>query len=166
MARRAIPSTTYVLCVVRRGAHYLLVQERKHGQTWFLPSGGVEAGESFFDAARRETLEEAGVPIDPQGVLGCDHTWIPGPGGLAIKLRVVLLCAPRADVAPKQVPDRHTLGARWVTPAEARALPLRAAEVVRWIEHVDQGGLVMPLRAFESTSLSTERDALVHSLRD
>jgi len=153
MPRRPIPSYTYVLCVVQHRGRYLVVQERKHGQTWYLPSGGVEPGESLFDAALRETVEEAGVPIQVRGVLGMDHTWVPtGSGQLGTKLRFVLLATPLDDTPPKSHADRHTLQARWRTPAEIARLPLRAREVLRWVDHVDQGGLVMPRAAFESYS--------------
>ncbi|MGB1017213.1 MAG: NUDIX domain-containing protein, partial [Nannocystaceae bacterium] len=62
MARQAIPTWSFVLVVVRLGHRYLVVHERKHGQHWYLPAGRVEPGETFPAAARRETLEEAGLP--------------------------------------------------------------------------------------------------------
>ena len=151
MARKPIPSFTYVLCVVPRAGRYLVVQERKHHQAWYLPAGGVERGESLFDAARRETLKEAGVFVRPRGILGCDHTWVPTRRGeLAVKWRFFLLATPEDERAPKSTPDRHTLAARWLTPSEISTLPLRSGEVLRWVEHVDAGRLVMPLEAFES----------------
>ena len=43
------PSATwfFALVVVRRGDRFLLVHERKHGQTWYLPAGRVEPGETL-----------------------------------------------------------------------------------------------------------------------
>ncbi|MET7367650.1 NUDIX domain-containing protein [Streptomyces sp. NPDC005566] len=50
------------------------------GLVWTFPSGKVEAGESVEDAATRETLEEAGVVVEPLRcwVSGCT---LPPAGG-------------------------------------------------------------------------------------
>lgn len=38
-----------------------------HGEgTWTMPGGKIEFGESFEDAAHRETLEETGIKIDKE----------------------------------------------------------------------------------------------------
>ena len=149
MARRAIPSYFYVLVVVPNAGRYLLVQERKHGQTWYLPSGGVELGESLLEAAVRETQEEAGILVSPKGILGVDYQWVVRKSGeLCAKWRFIVLAHPCAAEMPKSVPDRHTLGARWVRPEEIPQLPLRSPEVISHIAHVERGGLVMPLEAY------------------
>ena len=45
--------------VVNPGGFILVVKQR--GETWSLPKGHVEKGESLIDAARREIYEESGV---------------------------------------------------------------------------------------------------------
>src|SRR4051812_21976008 len=111
MAREPIPTWCFALVVVRRGDQFLLVHERKHGQLWYLPAGRVEPGESFADAAVRETLEEAGIPVRITGVIRVDHS----PSPVGARMRVIFLADPAADTPPKSVPDDESLGAAWVT---------------------------------------------------
>ncbi|GIE78102.1 DNA mismatch repair protein MutT [Actinoplanes philippinensis] len=47
----------------------LLLRRRGEG-TWGIPGGGVEAGETWQQAARRECLEETGWEITLHGLLG------------------------------------------------------------------------------------------------
>lgn len=62
-----------VLTVVEHEGRYLLIREVKFGQTWYLPAGKVEAGESPNAAAVRETKEEAGIDVVPTGLLESQH---------------------------------------------------------------------------------------------
>jgi ADP-ribose pyrophosphatase YjhB (NUDIX family) len=60
------PRTLGVKCLVPRDGRVLLVRTT-YDRYWSLPGGGVERGESFADAARRELGEEAGLElIDPR----------------------------------------------------------------------------------------------------
>jgi len=40
---------------------------------WWLPGGGVSAGETFDFAAHRECWEEAGVKIKLKGIISIDY---------------------------------------------------------------------------------------------
>jgi phosphatase NudJ len=139
---KSIPTSTFVLVVVRSGDRFLLVQEAKHGQLWYIPAGRVEAGERLLAAARRETLEEAGIPIELEGILRIEHT--PTAYGWA-RLRVIYLARPAGDHPLKSQPDDESLQARWVALEELNQYPLRGEEVAGMFEYIANGGPVYPL---------------------
>jgi 8-oxo-dGTP pyrophosphatase MutT (NUDIX family) len=142
MARDPIPTWFFVLVAVRLGHRWLLVHETKHGQLWYLPAGRVEPGETFVEAAKRETLEEAGIPIKIQGVVRVEHS--PHPDGTA-RTRVILLAHPADDTQPKQEPDQESLEAGWFTLQEIRKLPLRGAEVLELFTYLSNQPVIAPL---------------------
>ncbi len=142
MAREPARAAFFVLCVVRRGDAFLLVEERGHGGGWYVPAGRVEPGEELVEAARRETLEEAGLAIAIDGILRVEHT--PRPDGT--RVRVVFAARPADPQAmPRETANEHTLGARFLTLDQIRHLPLRGAEVVDMLEAVAAGAPVAPL---------------------
>lgn len=148
MAREGLRHWCFAMAVVRLGRRFLVVRERKHGQGWYLPAGRVEAGETFVEAAVRETLEESGVPIAVEGVLRVEHT--PTPDGA--RMRVFVVARPIDDTPPKTVADEHSLEARWVTLDELDALPLRGDEVRAVFRYVANGGAVYPMSVLTAES--------------
>ncbi|CAN5866394.1 NUDIX hydrolase [soil metagenome] len=141
MTREPIPTWYFAVVVVRRGDRFLLVQERRHGQPWYLPAGRVEPGESIDVAALRETLEEAGIPIQLVGIIRVEHS----PRREGARLRVVFLAEPLDNTPPKETADEESLGAAWVSLEELANLPLRGEEVHKLLEYVASGGPVYPL---------------------
>lgn len=141
MARTPIPTWFFVLVVVRREDRFLLVHERKHGQQWYFPAGRVEPGESLAAAACRETLEEAGLRVQLDGVLRVEHQLIPG----GARVRVLYTARPLDDAPPKQQPDEESLGAAWVRLEDLARLPLRSDEVARVLTEISQGAPIYPL---------------------
>ncbi|HRH42093.1 MAG TPA: NUDIX domain-containing protein [Pyrinomonadaceae bacterium] len=142
MGREAIPSWFFVVVIVRQGDHFLLVHERKHGQKWYLPAGRIEPRETFIQAALRETLEETGIPIVIDGILGIQHT--PILDGSA-RVRFILSAHPENDTPPKTIPDDESLGATWMTLEEMQQIPLRGDEVIKLCEAVAKGAPIYPL---------------------
>lgn len=57
------PITLGSRCMVIAGNTVLLVKH-SYAKGWYLPGGGVEKGESFRDAAKREVCEETGLDVD------------------------------------------------------------------------------------------------------
>ncbi|HSP80098.1 MAG TPA: NUDIX domain-containing protein [Myxococcaceae bacterium] len=141
MVREAIPSWYFALVVVRDEDRFLVVQERKHEQRWYLPAGRVEIGETLADGARREVLDETGVEVELTGVLRIEHTPLPEFS----RVRVFYVARPSGAKTPKTTADEHSLQARWVTLAELRALPLRELEVFEVFEAVLGGAPVVPM---------------------
>jgi len=145
MAREPIPTWCFALIVVRRNNQFLIVHECKHGQLWYLPAGRVEPGETFIAAARRETLEEAGIPIRVVGVLRVEHS----PSAAGARLRVVFLAEPVNDTPPKSVPDEESLEAAWVSLEQLAEYPLRGEEVRELFAYVAAGGPVYPVSVLQ-----------------
>jgi phosphatase NudJ len=141
MPRAPIPTFCYVLVAVRSGDRFLLVQETKHGQLWYVPAGRVEPGETFSRAALRETLEESGLPVVLDGILRVEHT--PRPD--YTRMRVIFLAHPADDSPPKSVPDSESLQAAWYTLDEMATLALRGDEVLSLCRAVASGCPVYPL---------------------
>ncbi len=132
MPRSRIPSSFFVFVVVEHEGRVLVVRERKHGQRWYAPAGGLEAGEDVRGAAIRETLEEAGVLVEPTALLRVETQWSPSERGegLVAWWRFILRARVVSDPTPKRIADHHTLEARWVRPDEIALLPLRHPEVI------------------------------------
>jgi phosphatase NudJ len=145
MPREPIPTWCFALVVVRKGDRFLLIQESKYGEPWYLPGGRVEAGESFADAAARETREEAGVPVRVTGVLRIEHS----PTKAGSRIRVLFLAEPADDTPPKSEPDDESLRAEWVALDELPNYALRSEEVAELFAYVANGGAVYPLELLQ-----------------
>ena len=141
MSRDPIPTWCFALVVVRLGHRFLIVHERKHGQRWYLPAGRVEPGETFVEAAVRETREEAGIEIAVEGIVRVEHS--PSPDGA--RMRVLFVARPLDDRLPKAAPDDESLGAAWVALDELDRYPLRGDEVRALFEHVARGAPIYPV---------------------
>ena len=145
LAVEPIPTWYFALVVVRRGDQFLIVHERKHGQLWYLPAGRVEPGETFVDAACRETLEETGVPVQIVGVLRIEHS----PTPVATRMRIVFLAEPIDHTPPKSKPDDESLEAVWVNLKQLSKYPLRGDEVAELFAYVEAGGTVYPISVIQ-----------------
>lgn len=153
-------TVAFALVVVQHpdDEHFCLVHEKER-RGWWLPGGGVDAGQTFAEAAVREAEEEAGVVCVLTGVLRVE-THCPASG----RLRVIFHARPvDASLPLKGKADHHSRGARWVTVAELDAIEsgspvpgvdpetcyLRGREPHDWFHYLARGGAVYPLAALE-----------------
>ena len=67
LERRGTPDGEPAILLLRRAV------EPGYGE-WDLPAGYLDPGESFEDAARRETREEAGITADLMSISGVYHS--------------------------------------------------------------------------------------------
>ncbi|MFJ4793989.1 NUDIX domain-containing protein [Kitasatospora purpeofusca] len=117
------PVTSYALCTDPHSR--LLIVKATGQETWYLPGGTVEAGESPLDAVRRETREELGLALDiqPDDLFGVE--WAQARQPEARDRLVFLWAGPMLSTADT---DRISLQARelsawrWATPEEAAKL--------------------------------------------
>lgn len=149
MTRQAVSAYFFVLVVVEHAGRYLLIHERRPGEGWYLPAGGVEAGETLIEAAVRETQEEAGVRVQPTALIALDQRWTGSGGGASTRFRFALLAEPVGSTTPKCFADQHSLEARWFTRSEIDTLPLRGEDVKTLVDLVASRAQLLPLERYE-----------------
>ncbi len=67
---------TAFTATVRNDRLLMVLHERLGVTSWELPGGHLEGGETFEQAAARETLEETGVAVDVRRLVAtCAHEW-------------------------------------------------------------------------------------------
>lgn len=66
--RNPLPTTD--VCIYEPGLGVLLIRRRNPPHGFALPGGFVDEGESCEEAARREMLEETGLEVRLEGLLG------------------------------------------------------------------------------------------------
>ena len=106
------PLLVGVRALVVRDDLVLLIRHRSGRQPWSLPGGGVKRNERLADAACREALEESGMPVEIQHLLGIYDRF----GGGVSNYIGVFVCTTVAEPAPP----------RSLEIAEARFFPLGA----------------------------------------
>eukprot|EP00002_Diphylleia_rotans_P019759 TRINITY_DN3818_c0_g1_i12.p1 TRINITY_DN3818_c0_g1~~TRINITY_DN3818_c0_g1_i12.p1 ORF type:complete len:154 (-),score=30.52 TRINITY_DN3818_c0_g1_i12:24-425(-) len=109
--KHGVPSFNICFVVVRhpQTKRFLAVKETCD-RGWWLPAGRVDPGETFQEAAIRETIEEAGIRVRLTGILSIQFA----PQPTCIRMRVVYLAEPIDDTPPKSIPDYESDEARWM----------------------------------------------------
>jgi len=139
----AIDTYGFSLVVARKEEDFLCIREVRGG--WYLPAGRMTFGESFIDCANRETMEEAGIKLNLQGILRIEHI----PSKVCQTFRVIFLATNQDDTTPKNVPDTSSLEAQWMTIPMAQYLKLRSPELLEIFKWTESGAKHSPLNYLE-----------------
>lgn len=114
------PNQVGALVVLWRGGEALLVRQ-SYQPLWTAPGGGVGPGEQPVAAAARELAEEIGIRMEAAALrpaLSVEHFY------LFRHDRVHFFEAAMPEGQSVALDRREIVEARWMTPAEALALPL------------------------------------------
>jgi 8-oxo-dGTP diphosphatase len=111
------------LAIVRRGERALLAQRSLPPGIgkWGFPGGAQELGETVFECARRELLEETGVTADPERVLTVIEAIRQDDAG-KVMTHFTLVCVLLAWQSGDGAPLHDALQVKWLAPDEAERL--------------------------------------------
>ncbi|MGH3260328.1 MAG: NUDIX domain-containing protein [Streptosporangiaceae bacterium] len=108
--------------IVFRDDTVLLVHRSRNGtDDWVLPGGTPRPGESMAACARRETLEETGLSVDPARIAFVLEAL--GPGSARRTVDLVFLCHGGRGSEPE--PQEPDLEARFVSLGALAGLDVR-----------------------------------------
>src|SRR5271157_4107060 len=85
----------------------ILLTQREDFETWILPSGDVEDGESLAQAATRETKEETGLDVELTRLVGV-YSWL---GNWSSGYRVLFAAKPIGGEIKYQ--EGETIAVEW-----------------------------------------------------
>ena len=144
---RRYPKTPRVSAhvTVRKGDQVLLIKRggEPYKGMWAPPGGGVELGETVYEAGKREVREESCVEVEIEGIQKIDdHIVRDAHGNVEVHTIVIRLLARYVSGTPEAGSDAAEVG--WFTLDQAKELPLtpRArASVLQPMRKPNGGGL-------------------------
>lgn len=117
-------------CIIRDNKILLVEFDDETGLHYNLPGGGVEFGESVYEALRREVLEETHAEIETIGHMIMTWEYIGAKQnfkyGKSHKLALVFPCTLKQGSEPHfpPKPDLHQTGIRWISLDELHTVSL------------------------------------------
>ncbi len=107
----------------------------------------MDPGESVIDCVKREVQEEAGLAVEPVGLLYLDQT-VAGTDAAGDRLRFVFK-ARAVGGALKTAADIHSLGAQWFSREDIGSLPLRSPIVTTILSIAEQSAGLLPMSCMQ-----------------
>ena len=114
-----------VAVVIFREERMLLAKRGKEPSQgkWSIPGGRLELGETIFEAARREVLEECSVDIEVENVIDADDIIIRDDEG-KVKYHFADIYIKAKYISGELKAQSDAEECRWVTPREMTELDL------------------------------------------
>jgi len=152
------PTFNFSVVVVQHADGRFLAVKETRNRGWWLPAGFVDPGETFIQAAHRETMEEAGIKVRLDGILRVEHSI---QGACSARMRVIFFARPEDSTPPKSVADEESERAEWMDLTQLEEMSaagvLRGDELLQWGNYLHNGGAIFPLYVL------AEESALTHS---
>ncbi len=153
-----VPAMITVLAVAQNeDGKFLLIREadEKYKGKWYLPAGPVYPTETIIEGLSREVKEEAGVEIEPKGILRIYHEVFkdPQPYHRWIMIFEVKVIAGKL----KTEPDDRSLEAKWFTLEEVRKKEKELRDdlvlgILQLYQESKKNGSIVPISCFHSSS--------------
>ena len=108
--------------IMRDGKVLVVRRARKPALNLYtMPGGVVEAGETLFEAVKREVREETALEIEPVSLAGHREAILRDKDG-KVERHFVIMCFASRWISGEPVLNEELDDARWVMPAEIAAL--------------------------------------------
>lgn len=131
-ANSVVPSVT---AVVRDGSGRLLMIHKTDNDLWALPGGGHDIGERVGDTVVREVLEETGIQVVVDGIVGLytdpDHVLAYDDGEVRQQFSICFRAHP---VSGSLRTSSESKEVRWIDPTDLKDLAIHPSMMLR-IEH-------------------------------